>query len=253
MPGFRLNSKNLLLTYPQCGLDKEVALDLLREKLSDFDLAYIVVSREFHKYPEDHEHAGEPNPDDPHLHAFISLKKKYDARNPTCLDLVDPANDTVYHGNYQGARQPKNAREYVIKDGDICEHGEWVERGEKRNRDEAFAEALAAPSREEAEEIIKSKAPRDFFMGFGNITSALDKVFKPVHVDYQSQFDLNDFNLPADFWNWYNANFMVSSPPISQCRQLRGRPSKWDVRYIVVPMGVSDGGGRGALFLYYFI
>lgn len=199
MPGFRLQSKNLLLTYPQCPIDKQIVLDLLKGILTPFGISYIVVSSELHQDGS------------PHLHAFVSLNKKYDSRQPTCLDIADPADDTVYHGNYQGARQPKASVDYVKKDGDYIEEGEFGT-NTKRSRDDAFAEAFAAATREEAEEIIRTNAPRDYAMGFGNISKCLDKVFRPPIAPYQSPYTIDDFNIPDDFWDWFYTGFSVSMP-----------------------------------------
>lgn len=186
------------MTYPQCPIDKDICLDLLKEILTTYGISYIVVSSEQHEDGS------------PHLHAFISLTSKYDQRNANCLDITDPATDTVYHGNYQASRNIAASKQYVKKDGNFTEEGNDATVA-KRTRDEAFAEALAANTRQEAEEILRSKAPRDYCMGFGNITSCLDKVFKPDPAPYQSDWTIDDFTLPSGFWSWYSANFMVSS------------------------------------------
>lgn len=205
---FRLQSKKLFLTYPQCPIDKEIALDLLKDILSNFDPSYIVVSSELHE--DGH----------PHLHAFIICGKKYDSRQPTCLDLTDPADDTVYHGNYQAARDPKSVHDYVIKDGSYIEHGSF-QRGEKRSRDEVFADALNASSRTEAEEIIASRAPRDYFMGFNQIQSALDKRFTPETRPFVSEFTMADFpNISEDIRGWYSGNLEV-------CARFARLPPGW--------------------------
>lgn len=135
---FRLQSKKLFLTYPQCPIDKEIALDLLKEILTNFGPSYIVVSSELHQDGS------------PHLHAFVALNKKYDSRQPDCLDLINPADDARYHGNYQGARNAGHSKQYVKKDGNFIEWGQEGGGG-KRSRDEAFEEALSAGTREEAE------------------------------------------------------------------------------------------------------
>ena len=204
MPNFRLQSKKLFLTYPQCNIDKEIALDLLKGILTPFDPSYIVVSSELHE--DGH----------PHLHALAVLNKKYDSRQPTCLDLTCPATDVVSHGNYQGARDAKSVHQYVTKDDNFIEHGNFSH-GNKRTRDEAFSEALSAASREEAEEIIRTKAPRDYAMGFGNISKCLDKVFKPPVNTYESPFVSTDFDLPDALGDWLSGNFMVciASPALS--------------------------------------
>lgn len=193
MPGFRLNAKNLFLTYPQCDLPLETIRDTLLESLTTFDPSYLVVSSESHEDGQ------------LHRHVFIALAKKSDIRNANALDI------NGFHGNYQTARNPSNSRNYVIKDGHFIEWGVWA--GGKRKRDEIFSEALAQPTREEAEEILRTNAPRDYAMGFGNISKCLDKVYTKSPAPFQSRFELTDFDLPATFTDWFTSDFLVSYLP----------------------------------------
>lgn len=205
MPGFRLQSKKLFLTYPQCDLDKADAANLLKDILGPFDPSYIVVSSELHEDGS------------PHLHAFIVLTKKYDTRNPNSLDL------NGFHGNYQAARDAVNVRSYVIKDDDFYEIGSWDLQQKKRSRDSVFADAFAAASRQEAEEILRTEAPRDYAMGHSNISRCLDSIFKPPRTTYTGR-QLSDFDtnlVPQPFWDWHSANFMVGVCP-GCCHPLKG-------------------------------
>lgn len=191
MPGFRLNAKNLFLTYPQCDLPLETIRDTLLEALTTFEPSYLVVSSEAHEDGQ------------LHRHVFIALAKKSNIVNAQALDI------NGFHGNYQTARNPSNSRNYVIKDGHFIEWGVWA--GGKRKRDEIFSEALAQPTREEAEEVLRTYAPRDYAMGFGNISKCFDKVYAKSPPTFQPRFELTDFNLPATFTDWFNSDFLVSS------------------------------------------
>lgn len=102
---FRLQAKNLFLTWPQCEAAKEDVLQKIKEKWST-TLEFAVVSKE--------EHAD----GSPHLHAAIALKQKYRCRDSSDLDSL--ANS---HGNYQSARSMRNTVKYVTKDGDFIAHG----------------------------------------------------------------------------------------------------------------------------------
>lgn len=187
---FRLNAKNLFLTYPQCDLELEVIRDTLLEALTTFEPSYLVVSSEAHEDGQ------------LHRHVFIALAKKSDIRNANALDI------NGFHGNYQTARQPNNSRNYVIKDGQFIEWGVWA--GGKRKRDEIFAEALSKPTREEAEEVLRTEAPRDYVMGYGNVAKCFDKMYAKVTPTFVPDYEFSDFNVPADFWSWFNSSFMVS-------------------------------------------
>lgn len=93
-------NKGWFLTYPQCPIPKELALKYLDER---FEIQEYVIAEEKHK-------SG-----DPHLHAFIKLKKKK-RFNPTMWDLTDLGK--VYHGHYEPAKSFKCVVRYCTKEGD---------------------------------------------------------------------------------------------------------------------------------------
>lgn len=102
---FRLAAKNLYLTFPQCTRTKEYLINSIKTFFND-NLVYAVVAHELHKDGTDH------------LHALVSLKERYESRNPNCLDIL--ANK---HGNYQTARSTIKVMEYITKDGDYVSEG----------------------------------------------------------------------------------------------------------------------------------
>jgi hypothetical protein len=102
---FRLNAKNLLLTYPQCSTTKEAVLSRIQEFFQD-RLDFAIVAREQHQ-------SG-----DPHLHCLVSLNQRVNFRDPHCLDHL-----AGQHGSYEAVKFLKKAMEYVTKDGDYVSHG----------------------------------------------------------------------------------------------------------------------------------
>lgn len=129
---FEINSSQLFLTYPQCNLSKEDALDILQSLVTNID-----------KYCVAHElHA---NGDD-HIHVYLKLSDAVRFRRPDCLDLVTV--DKVYHGNYQGCRSAKNVLKYCTKKEDYIS-----------NMDVAAALGSKSNRRAIAEEIILKKRP----------------------------------------------------------------------------------------------
>nr|QXP07710.1 MAG: replication associated protein [Arizlama virus] len=134
---FRLQARNLFLTYPQCDAPSDFVEGALRAKLKHFEWA--IIAREAHADG----HA--------HLHAFVHLSKPCNFTSPTCLDLVCPGG-TVSHGNYQGARDPAASLDYVCKDGDLRLCGTTLEAarscfsvaGKKRNATALIMEELDA-------------------------------------------------------------------------------------------------------------
>lgn len=196
---FRVQYKNIFLTYAQSDLDNDALADFLVDKLDTFDPLYVVVSRELH---ED---------GNPHHHALIQLGTKPNITNAEYFDFEGR------HPNIQRAPRTgatiSQTREYVIKDGQFVERGEFIERGTKRNRDAVYADALAAGSKEEAEEIIRTGAPRDYFVCASQINLRLNS----IHADAGLAYDESDFsvlqfqNVPEPVWEWYSQHQLVSS------------------------------------------
>lgn len=106
MADFRLQAKNLFLTYPQCDLPLCVVKELIT-KLFGNRLEYGIIAKELHT------EEGE------HIHAFICLKTPWNIVNSHKLDLHVKQNEEekTYHGNYQPARSVYNCIKYVCKDG----------------------------------------------------------------------------------------------------------------------------------------
>lgn len=99
---FRLQAKNLFLTWPKNTCTKEALLTRIQE---DFDqnLDWAIVAEEVHKDGS------------PHLHAVIALHKKTYFKGNAGIKRLDSL--TGKHGNYQAARKLGNTVQYVTKDG----------------------------------------------------------------------------------------------------------------------------------------
>lgn len=99
---FRIRSKCVGLTYPQCNIDLADAvtkLQLLLQPLSPT----IVVAREDHHLT-----------DGLHLHAYIALETALSTRNERYFDLA--TTDKVFHPNILIPKNRNNWLKYVIKD-----------------------------------------------------------------------------------------------------------------------------------------
>lgn len=206
---FRLQTKNFFLTYPDADFDNANLEAFITTKLERYLPTYVVVSKEFHKYPEGHELAGQEDLDRPHHHALILLEKKADIKNARYFDFHGK------HCNIQSAPKPNatltDARNYVIKDGNFHEHGTFVDPKEsrKRNSDQAFAEALDAPTKEGFLEAIRTKAPRDYVIMHDKVTAFAAKHYAPSIPDFTTGYTVDDFNLPEAVTDWYSTYFMV--------------------------------------------
>lgn len=103
---FRLNAKNLFLTWPRNTVSSGTILNRCMDLFGADNVSYICVAEE--------EHADGT----PHLHAVVCLKKPCDIRNVAQLDSVGGK-----HGNYQSCRKIKDVYTYVRKGGNFVEQG----------------------------------------------------------------------------------------------------------------------------------
>lgn len=94
---FRLQSKNLFLTYPNCNAEPNRLLEFARGVLS---IKHYSIGRERHESGEFH------------LHGFFELTSKCDIRRADLLDFDG------FHGDYKSARRPADAIKYTQKEGD---------------------------------------------------------------------------------------------------------------------------------------
>lgn len=101
---FRLNAKNLYLTYPQCDMSPVDAMEFLKLFFGD-ELLWAVIGTELH---ED---------GNPHLHYVFGLTRKVNYKDPYCLDCL-----TGQHGNYQGMRSKLDCIKYCSKDHEYEEY-----------------------------------------------------------------------------------------------------------------------------------
>ena len=127
---FRLCTAQLFLTYPQCQLDKEVALAALRKVFFGHTIGEYLIAQENHEghTPDaDLLRQGFKEADLPklhevgdkcglHLHIYIKLEKKLDTTNVHYLDIVPPQGGKEYHGNYQGVTNRIAVLRYVTKE-----------------------------------------------------------------------------------------------------------------------------------------
>ncbi|AAQ21052.1 replication protein [Tomato chino La Paz virus] len=198
---FRLQAKNIFLTYPQCPLTKEEALDQLLSIQLPSNKKYIKICRELH---ENGEH---------HLHVLMQFEGKIQITNQRQFDLVSPTRSAHFHPNIQGAKSSSDVKSYIDKDGDTLEWGEFQidgrsARGGQQTANDAAAEALNASSKEEAMRIIKEKLPKEFLFQYHNLSSNLDRIFAKAPEPWVPPFPLSSFtNVPDEMQEWADDYF----------------------------------------------
>lgn len=112
---FRTDSSRFFLTFPQCSISKEDALQNLVdhtwptplvEEEKQPELKFAIVSEEKHKDGT------------PHLHVYFSLTAKLRTRRVRIFDFIG-----AKHPNIESARSESKCIKYVIKDGNYVLHG----------------------------------------------------------------------------------------------------------------------------------
>lgn len=194
MPGdFRIASKKFLLTYPQCPVDKHVALAKLVTLLNRYN-PHIRIARELHEDGQ------------PHLHAFIALENKLNKRGNNCERFFDiVVNNHTYHPNIESnIRDPKATFDYVSKDGDTLDHGEpEANIGSKATSKELWEAALKATTKDDYLQAVQSASPRDFIIFNDKVESFAEKKFAPPLPLFEpmQNFNIDGFPLLQQFAN----------------------------------------------------
>ncbi|AEI91430.1 replication associated protein [West African Asystasia virus 1] len=199
---FKINAKNYFLTYPQCSISKEEALQKLISLRTPTNIKFIRVCRELHQDGE------------PHLHVLIQFEGKYQCTNQRFFDLESPTRPTPYHPNIQGAKSSSDVKSYIEKGGDFIDHGQFQvdprsARGEGQCLADVYAEALNAADKDSALQVIKEKDPKNFFLQYHNISANANHIFAPKITPYVSPYDPNSFdNVPEAMKEWASKNVM---------------------------------------------
>nr|QHA25102.1 replication-associated protein [Tomato dwarf leaf virus] len=202
---FRISSKNYFITYPHCSLSKEEALSQLQKINTPTNKKYIKICRELHENGE------------PHLHVLIQFEGKFVCTNQRLFDMVSPTRSTHFHPNIQGAKSSSDVKSYIDKDGDTLEWGQFQidgrsARGGCQSANDAAAEALNAPSKETAMQIIREKLPEKYLFQFHNLNSNLDRIFTKAPDPWVPPFRLSSFtNVPDEMQEWADAYFGMDS------------------------------------------
>jgi len=94
---FQLRTRNLFLTYPQCPIELNEAMRLLKLLFARWEPKTIIVGQ------ENHQETGQ------HLHVLVVLSRIIQTRNARFADV------NGYHGNYQVARSVRETARYITR------------------------------------------------------------------------------------------------------------------------------------------
>lgn len=189
---FRFQARSAFLTFPQCPMDKKVALEMLQRKLGTEEGTHYIVAQE--KHEDGHLH----------LHIYVERKKMIETTNERFFDLAD---DKVYHPNIQVPKQREDVKKYVKKDGDYIKWPEdWEEDAPAAKRGK-WAEATPALLEGQDTEALLKRMP-EFVLG--NLKKVQEAVAFLANIKAQEdQLPLQEFltwEPPGDIIsNWSNA------------------------------------------------
>nr|UFP62885.1 AC1 [African cassava mosaic virus] len=204
-PRFRVQAKNVFLTYPKCSIPKEHLLSFIQTLSLPSNPKFIKICRELHQNGE------------PHLHALIQFEGKITITNNRLFDCVHPSCSTSFHPNIQGAKSSSDVKSYLDKDGDTVEWGQFQidgrsARGGQQSANDAYAKALNSGSKSEALNVIRELVPKDFVLQFHNLNSNLDRIFQEPPAPYVSPFPCSSFDqVPVELEEWVADNVRDSA------------------------------------------
>ena len=150
---FRVQNKNIFLTYAQCSIPKERLLEKIRELFTTRPPNYVRGAHELHEDGQ------------PHLHALVQFPYRFQTQNERFIDVTHDRTSRHIHLNVQGAYNQQNVLEYISKHGDYMEWGEFRERSRcanQNNKENIYRDALAAGTKDEALAVVRNGDPKCF-------------------------------------------------------------------------------------------
>nr|AFD62686.1 Rep [Tomato rugose yellow leaf curl virus] len=195
---FRLAAKNIFLTYPQCDIPKDEALQMLQAlPWSIVKPTYVRVAREEHS--DGH----------PHLHCLIQLSGKSNIKDARFFDIAHPRRSANFHPNVQAAKDTNAVKNYITKEGDFCESGQYrVSGSTKANKDDVYHNAVNAGGVAEALEIIRAGDPKTFIVNYHNVKANIERLFQKAPEQWTPPFPLSSFtNIPDEMQLWADDYF----------------------------------------------
>lgn len=120
---FRLQAKNLFLTYPKCSEDKEKLLNFLIDHTS-LSCRFVMIAQEHHEDGQ------------LHLHAYVQLNDKCNIKSAKSLDFAG------CHGDYKAAKGNYfEVKDYLEKEDTNCLI--WGDPNTAKNKSEETKDGIA--------------------------------------------------------------------------------------------------------------
>jgi hypothetical protein len=205
---FRLQGKNLFLTYPQCDTSKEQVLDNIYTEFGN-DVAWAIVCEESHVDGQ------------PHIHAIIRLHVQNNRRGMDYLDKL-----TGKHGNYQLARSLRKVAKYVVKDGNYTAKGISVQDLIKEKQDPIMEIIESIKAGANLQQIYR-EFPKQFFHHRKKIDAFIyfAQAQMTSHIPWQDVLTANDdLGFNSRIWDWFVENIQKERAPRTKQLFIWGAP-----------------------------
>ena len=118
---------------------------------------------------------------------MVQCTNKIQTTNPRFFDLLD-SNGHTYHPNIEKLNSPTDSRNYIIKDGDYVEHGEFSSKGRSpsKNRDNLWKGILAeAETEEQFFALCKDRCPTDYVVRYPQLKAFSREFLNPELLNYE--------------------------------------------------------------------
>lgn len=198
-PRFRVNARNIYLTYPRCNLSKE---ELLLELGKIKTFVNYCICQETHQDGSFH------------LHAILKYSKPVNCTSNRFFDIKG------FHPNIQSARKVEDVLKYIRKDGNVIEN--WPN---KRSFSEILDEAETCS---QFLDLVRDNQTEKYILHLEKIEYAAQRLFarppSPYKVDNECPWILSD-----EINNWLSIEFTKKDRPKSLwlCGPSRTGKTQW--------------------------
>lgn len=195
----RLRGKCFILTFPQCAVEKELALKRITENNWQKPIDFAIVSQEKHQ-------SG-----DLHLHAVVKFQEAIDVRKSDYFDFISQK-----HGNYQASRSVTGSVQYVTKYGNYVTYNINVEEFLCK-KDKAKAGTIAAKMIDDGKSLmeVKESNPGYFLLNKRKIEDyqawIAKKNYKPAQIWQPLSLEIYS-NANLKIAKWLNKNLFQKRP-----------------------------------------
>jgi hypothetical protein len=178
---FRLQTKDIFITYSKCPLGKEKIHNHIKELMASKkqEISYIISNTENH---QDHKEI--------HTHVLLQLVKKTSIKSQRFFDIEG------FHPKIETARDIEKSIDYIKKDGDFIEEGtprhkKYVRQNQKEERKQLIYDEI---------DRLKDEYYHDDKLTLFQVKTTLDEFIKNLDRDfYYEQIELVERILKKKF------------------------------------------------------